>query len=110
LRRPFVIAGVLQSAGQVFPVRPGVDACYRCLFEVPPAEVGPTCADAGVLGATCGIVAAIQARAALALATGHDPRGVLGRVHLVEGAARRTFSPRRRPGCGACDARLEVTG
>src|SRR5688572_12996228 len=51
-RRPFVIGGVLRAAGQVFPVRPGVDACYRCLFEEPPGDL-ETCADAGVLGPTC---------------------------------------------------------
>lgn len=104
LGRPFVIAGVLRRSGQVFPVRPGVDACYRCLFEAPPADAGPTCADAGVFGATCGEVAAVQARAAIALATGADPHGVLGRFWLFDGAARREVQVNPRPGCAACDA------
>jgi molybdopterin/thiamine biosynthesis adenylyltransferase len=102
LGRPFVIAGVLRAAGQVFPVRPGRDACYRCLFEAPPGEPGEidTCADAGVLGPTCGIVAAWQARAARALAGAGDPHGLLGRLWLLpEG---RPVAVRPRPGCAAC--------
>jgi molybdopterin/thiamine biosynthesis adenylyltransferase len=103
--RPFVIGGVLRAAGQVFPVRPGVDACYRCLFEEPPGEI-ETCADAGVLGPTCGVVAAWQARAALALAGGADPQALLGRLWLLpEG---RAVSLRPRSGCRACGAREEV--
>jgi adenylyltransferase/sulfurtransferase len=97
--RPFVIAGVLRGAGQVFPVRPGIDACYRCLFEAPPDAELATCADAGVLGATCGEVAALQARCALALATGHDPHQVLGKVWLLSDEARRAIEIHPRPGC-----------
>lgn len=105
--RPFVIAGVLRRSGQVFPVRPGLDGCYRCLFEAPPAEEGLTCADAGVFGATCGEVAAWQARAALALATGDDPASILGRFWLIEdGAAPRPLSIRRRAGCTACESEV----
>ena len=103
LRRPFVIGGVLRDVGLVFPVRPSTsDACYRCLFEAPPAGEGETCAEAGVLGATCGEVAALVARAALALATGDDPRGVLGRIWRLEGGAARAVELRPRPGCAAC--------
>jgi adenylyltransferase/sulfurtransferase len=100
--RPFVIGAVLRRSGQVFPVRPGVDACYRCLFEEPPADEGMTCADAGVLGATCGVVAAWQARAALALAHGTDPAGTLGKFWIFEDEARRSFNVRRRPSCRSC--------
>jgi adenylyltransferase/sulfurtransferase len=97
--RAFVIAGVLRDAGQVFPVRPGIDACYRCFFEEPPGDVA-TCADAGVLGPTCGVVAAWQARAALALAGGEDPHRVLGKLWLFPET--RPVTLRRRPGCAAC--------
>lgn len=93
---PFVIGGVLRHSGQVFPVRPGVDACYRCLFERPP-EDGPTCADAGVLGPMCGLVALLQARCARALAMGADPDESLGRVWLLP--EERSFTCRRRSGC-----------
>lgn len=97
--RAFVIAGVLRDAGQVFPVRPGLDACYRCFFEEPTDDVA-TCADAGVLGPTCGIVAAWQARAARALASGEDRLGLLGKLWLLP--EERTVTMRRRRDCEAC--------
>ncbi len=102
----FVIGGVVGHAGQVFPVRPGVDACYRCLFEAPPDGELESCADAGVLGPTCAIVAAWQARAALALAGGADPHGVLGKLWLLPDERAVTLRP--RPGCCATPAELEV--
>lgn len=114
LGRPLVIAGVLRHDGQVFPVRPGVDACYRCLFEAPPEARGPTCADAGVFGATCGEVAAFQARCAVALASGDDPTGLCGRFWLFEaGADPRALRVNPRPGCSACallEAALDTKG
>jgi adenylyltransferase/sulfurtransferase len=110
LGRKFVIAGVLRSSGQVFPVRPGIDACYRCLFEEQPAEDGPTCADAGVFGATCGVVGAWEARAAIALAEGRDRTGdpILGRFWTFERETRRAFTVRRRSTCRACARHEEV--
>jgi adenylyltransferase/sulfurtransferase len=94
---PVVIGGVLGHEGQVFPVSPG-HACYRCLFEAPPHDA-PSCADAGVLGPTCGVVAALMARCARAFATGVDPDGVLGKVWLVPSMREVTVRP--RPGCCA---------
>jgi adenylyltransferase/sulfurtransferase len=94
---PLVIGGVLGHDGQVFPVGPGA-ACYRCLFEAPPDDV-PSCADAGVLGPTCGVVAALMARCARAFADGRDPDGVLGRVWLIPSLRPVTIRP--RPGCCA---------
>jgi adenylyltransferase/sulfurtransferase len=94
--RPCVVGGVLRHAGQVFMVRPGA-ACYRCLFEEPPADA-PTCADAGVLGPMCLLVAALMARAAR--------EGEPGLWLLPEG---RRVRVRRRPGCPACDAGKELS-
>jgi adenylyltransferase/sulfurtransferase len=102
---PVVVAAALRDRGQVFPVRPGVDACYRCLFEAPPEDAGLTCEAAGVLGATCGMVAGIAAQAALALAGRRDVAARLGRFWLVEGLEVRSFSVQRRRGCAACAAR-----
>jgi adenylyltransferase/sulfurtransferase len=95
---PLVIGGVLRHEGQVFPIAPGF-ASYRCLFEAPPDDV-PSCADAGVLGPTCGLVAAVMARAARALAAGAPPDG----VWLVPSMRRLTIRP--RPGC--CAPALEA--
>ncbi len=68
-RRPLVSAAVLRFEGQVATFKAyehGDDGshgpCYRCLFPAPPppGEV-PSCAEAGVLGAFCGVVGSMQA-------------------------------------------------
>jgi molybdopterin/thiamine biosynthesis adenylyltransferase len=62
---------VLGFSGLVLSIRPGESACYRCAFptEPPPGSV-PSCREAGVLGATAGIVGSIQALEAIKLLTG----------------------------------------
>ena len=68
---PLVEAGVLGFGGLVMSVRPGESACYRCAFGVEPrADSVPSCREAGVLGATAGIVGSVQALEALKLLTG----------------------------------------
>lgn len=103
LGRPFVIAAAIRDVGHVFPVRPGTsDPCYRCLFESPPDAELLGCDVAGIFGATCGRVAALQARCALALATGADPAGVLGKMWQLERDAFRAIEFDRRRFCEAC--------
>jgi molybdopterin-synthase adenylyltransferase len=111
--RRFVIGGVLRYSGQVFPVRPGPggDACYRCLYEEPPAEPVATCAEAGVLGAVCGVVAAWQARAARELAgqgSGGDTLGRVWQIEQGETISVRSFQINRRAACPACGHHLEL--
>src|SRR3954453_6110256 len=67
---PLVEAGVLGFDGLVMSIRPGESACYRCAFptEPPPGAV-PSCREAGVLGATAGIIGSIQALEGLKLVT-----------------------------------------
>ena len=64
-RRPLVSAAILRFDGQVYTFKAyqdGNNPCYRCLFrEPPPAGQIPTCAEAGVLGAFCGMVGSLQA-------------------------------------------------
>ncbi|MEA2309700.1 MAG: molybdopterin-synthase adenylyltransferase [Thermoleophilaceae bacterium] len=68
---PLVSGAVLGFAGQVMTIVPGRSACYRCAFATPPpAGAVPSCREAGVLGATAGIVGSIQALEALKLLTG----------------------------------------
>jgi molybdopterin-synthase adenylyltransferase len=108
--RKFVIAAAIRNGGNVFPVIPRETPCWRCLFEGIPDDELPSCADAGILGATCGQVAGVAAQAALALATGRDPDGRLGKLWVFEGGEARPVSFRRRPGCAGCDSpMLEVS-
>ncbi|TGK12022.1 HesA/MoeB/ThiF family protein [Leptospira fletcheri] len=63
---PFLTAGVLRFEGMVMGVRPGVDACFRCVFESePPPESVPSCSEAGVIGSVAGLIGSIQATEAI---------------------------------------------
>jgi molybdopterin-synthase adenylyltransferase len=101
---PCVIAGVLRYTGQVLAVWPGESGYYRCLFEDPPEDDAPSCAEAGVLGAAVAVVAGAAARAALRLARGD--RSGAGALEVYDDL-RRAAPPRvvrynRRPSCPAC--------
>ena len=101
---PLVTAAVLGFGGQVMTVDPGRSACYRCAFETPPpAGTVPSCREAGVLGATAGIVGSIQALEALKLVAGVG-RPLFDRIlHLDALAMEQTLvATRRRDGCAAC--------
>ena len=65
-RKPFSHGAVLGMKGQTMTYIPDKGPCYRCIFDEPPVkgEV-PTCKEAGVLGAVCGIIGSIQATEAV---------------------------------------------
>jgi molybdopterin/thiamine biosynthesis adenylyltransferase len=99
-----VEAGVLGFDGLVMSIRPGESSCYRCAFPTePPAGSVPSCREAGVLGATAGVIGSIQALEALKLLTGvGDP---LTDAILQIDAATMAFtrvSTERRADCPSC--------
>lgn len=105
-RRQLVIGGVAGWRGQVLAVSPNsstgdpLGACYRCIYEGPPADA-PTCAGVGVMGAGAGHIGALMAQLAWALACGRAVGGQL--VHLdFRTLESRTLSPARRSDCSAC--------
>jgi molybdopterin-synthase adenylyltransferase len=59
---PFSHAGVLEFYGQTMTVLPGKSACYRCVFQNPPALALPP---GGILGSVAGMLGAIQATEAI---------------------------------------------
>ncbi len=66
LGKPFSHAGIVRLQGQTMTVVPPDSACYRCLFEEPPAPgevLG--CQQAGILGAVAGTIGSIQATEAI---------------------------------------------
>ena len=72
---PYSHGGVLRFNGQTMTVLPAKSTCLRCVFEEPPpADAVPTCAQAGILGATAGMLGTIQTAEALKFLTG---RGAL---------------------------------
>ena len=59
---PVVHGSIFRFEGQITVFNPYVGPCYRCMIpEPPPAELAPSCAEAGVLGVLPGIVGSIQA-------------------------------------------------
>jgi molybdopterin-synthase adenylyltransferase len=97
---PLVHGAALGWSGQLLTVLPGRSACLRCLFESPPAAA-PTCAQAGVLAALCGLVGTAMARAAIALLRGVPDAGVLHRWDARAGTER-PLRLKRDPACAAC--------
>lgn len=113
-RKPLVAGAILRFAGQVFTFKAyeeGDVPCYRCIFrEPPPPGSVPTCAEAGVMGALCGLIGSAQATEVIKeiLGIGESLAGSL----LVVDALSTTFRKiraRRDPGCPLCGAHPSIT-
>ncbi len=103
-RIPVVHGSIFRFEGQVTVFNPYVGPCYRCFVpEPPPAELAPSCAEAGVLGVLPGIIGSIQAMEAikLLLDLGEPLVGRLLAYDALEETFR-TFKMRRDPNCPAC--------
>jgi molybdopterin-synthase adenylyltransferase len=101
---PLVSGAVLGFGAQVMTIVPGRSACYRCAFETPPPPGSvPSCREAGVLGATAGIVGSIQALEALKLLTGVGAP-LLDRILQLDALSmeQTLVATERRPGCPSC--------
>ena len=103
-RIPVVHGSIFRFEGQATVFYPYQGPCYRCLVpEPPPAELAPSCAEAGVLGVLPGIVGSIQAVEAIKLLLNlGDP--LVGRLLAYDALEQsfRTFKVRRDPACPAC--------
>ncbi len=103
-RIPVVHGSIFRFEGQATVFYPYEGPCYRCLVpEPPPAELAPSCAEAGVLGVLPGIIGSIQAVEAIKLLLEiGDP--LVGRLLAYDALEQsfRTFKLRRDPACLAC--------
>jgi len=103
-RIPVVHGSIFRFEGQVTVFKPYDGPCYRCLIpEPPPAELAPSCAEAGVLGVLPGIIGSLQAMETIKLLLDlGDP--LVGRLLAYDAleASFRTFKVRRDPACPAC--------
>ncbi len=101
---PVVHGSIFRFEGQVTVFAPYVGPCYRCMIpEPPPAELAPSCAEAGVLGVLPGIVGSIQAIETIKILLDlGEP--LIGRLLTYDSMDQsfRTFKVRRDPGCPAC--------
>ena len=105
-RIPVVHGSIFRFEGQATVFNPYEGPCYRCMIpEPPPAELAPSCAEAGVLGVLPGIVGSIQAVEAIKiiLGVGDTLQGRLLAYDALEQSFR-TFKVHRDPNCPACGA------
>ncbi len=103
-RIPVVHGSIFRFEGQATVFNPFEGPCYRCMIpEPPPAELAPSCAEAGVLGVLPGIIGSIQAVEAikLLLGIGDTLQGRLLSYDALEQSFR-TFKVHRDPACPAC--------
>jgi molybdopterin/thiamine biosynthesis adenylyltransferase/rhodanese-related sulfurtransferase len=104
LEIPVVHGSIFRFEGQASVYLPHQGPCYRCQVpEPPPAELAPSCAEAGVLGVLPGIIGSIQAMEAIKLLLGlGEP--LAGRLLAYDALDQtfRTFKINRDPECAAC--------
>ena len=103
-RIPVVHGSIFRFEGQATVFYPYVGPCYRCMIpEPPPAELAPSCSEAGVLGVLCGIIGSIQAMEAVKLILGLGD-SLAGRLLAYDSLEQtfRTFKVHRDPACPAC--------
>jgi adenylyltransferase/sulfurtransferase len=107
-----VYASIFRFDGQLSVLCAHNGPCYRCLYpQAPPAELTPTCADGGVLGALAGLVGAWQAEEALKVILGiGEP--LIGRLLLVDSLQARVRELRfdRDDACELCGTRPVIAG
>ncbi len=112
LGKPNVYGSIYRFEGQVsvFDARRG--PCYRCLYpEPPPADLVPSCAEAGVLGVLPGVVGALQATEAIKLIVGvGEP--LVGRLLLYDASSMsfRQLHLEKNPGCVLCSPKATQHG
>jgi sulfur-carrier protein adenylyltransferase/sulfurtransferase len=101
---PVVHGSIFRFEGQATVFTPYEGPCYRCFIpEPPPAELAPSCAEAGVLGVLPGIIGSIQAMEAikLILDLGDSLSGRLMVYDALEESFR-NYRINRDPNCPAC--------
>ncbi|MEY4490011.1 MAG: hypothetical protein RIQ79_2519 [Verrucomicrobiota bacterium] len=109
---PLVHGSVFQWEGQVTVFAPHLGGpCYRCLHPEPPAAgLVPSCGEAGVMGALCGLVGTMQALEAIKLLAGvGEP--LLGRLwqHDALAGTSRILKFSRANDCALCGSQPTIT-
>jgi molybdopterin/thiamine biosynthesis adenylyltransferase/rhodanese-related sulfurtransferase len=103
-KKPNVHGSIFQFEGQATVFYPGKGPCYRCLYpEPPPAEMAPSCAEAGVLGVLPGLIGVIEALEAIKLILGKGDTLVGRLLHFNTLTMEiNTLKLRRDPECPMC--------
>ncbi len=99
-----IYGSIFRFEGQASVFVPREGPCYRCLFPEPtPAEMAPSCDEAGVLGVLPGVIGLIQATEAVKVILGRG-EPLVGRLLTYDALAMsfRDFRVRRDPRCAVC--------
>ncbi len=117
-QKTLVSGAILQFDGQVATFKPYLldtngrhGPCYRCIFRSPPPEGQvPSCAEAGVLGALCGLIGSMQASEILKelIGIGESLSGFL-MVCDGLGSTFRKIKVKNDPGCPLCGDQPKIT-
>jgi adenylyltransferase/sulfurtransferase len=111
LGKPDVYGSIHRFEGQVSVFHRDLGPCYRCLYrDPPPAELVPSCEEAGVLGVLPGIVGTLQATEAIKIILGVGET-LIARLLLVDalGMRFRELTLSRDPDCPLCGTRPTIT-
>jgi adenylyltransferase/sulfurtransferase len=110
MQKPLVDGSIFKFEGQMTVYLPG-QGCYRCLYPAPPRPgLVPSCAEAGVLGVICGVVASIQGIETMKLLLGlGEP--LVGRLLFFDALAMefRQVKIRRDLACPVCGDHPTIT-
>jgi len=104
LNKPVVHASIYRFEGQLTCFIPDEGPCYRCLYpEPPPADMAPSCQEAGVVGVLPGVVGVLQATEAIKILLGLG-KSMAGRLLMYDalGTKFREMKLRRDPKCPTC--------
>jgi adenylyltransferase/sulfurtransferase len=114
--KTLVSAAVTEFDGQLSTFkahdRTGAYPCYRCLFpEPPPPGTAPSCSEAGVLGATAGVMGTLQALEVLKEILGLG-ESLAGKLLIYDALATRfrSVTVRPDPACRLCGRPGESSG
>lgn len=111
LGKPNVHGSIFHFDGQVTVFNHAGGPCYRCLYpEPPPPEMAPSCAEAGVIGAICGVIGSYQAVETLKVLLGFGD-ALSGRILSVDLLHQhvRELKIRRDPTCLVCSEHPQIT-
>jgi len=110
--KPNVHGSIFQFEGQATVFYPGKGPCYRCLYpEPPPAEMAPSCAEAGVLGVLPGLIGVIEALEAVKIILGKGDTLVGRLLHFNTLTMEiNTLKLRRDPNCPMCGDHPTIHG
>jgi adenylyltransferase/sulfurtransferase len=103
---PFIFGGAIGMEGNVATLKVPDTPCLECILPGLDDASLPTCDTRGVLGATTGIIGAIQAMEAIKVVCGMEPQS-RGKLMVFDFAQSemRTINLRIRPDCPICQVK-----